>query len=85
MSHQQRRRLAVAIVLAAFAWPAVVMVQSGADGSAPAGRNWPASGGDLASTRYSTLNLITVWGGELRPGDNLFTAAVVARDLRTGK
>ena len=87
MTGRQWRKLVTATILGAFAWPTVVAVQSGADRRAPAGRNWPAGGGDLASTRYSTLNQITAanikqlggaWATEL--GAEVTKSAIVVQD-----
>ena len=39
----------------------------------------------LGTFYVGTGNAVPMWGGELRPGDNLFTSSVVALDLRTGE
>jgi len=40
---------------------------------------------DLGMIYFSTGNPVPMFGGELREGDNLFTAAVVALDIETGE
>ena len=40
---------------------------------------------DLGLFYVGTGNAVPMWGGELRPGDNLFSASVVALDLHTGE
>jgi len=40
---------------------------------------------ELGMFFVGTGNAVPMWGGELRPGDNLFTASVVALDLYTGE
>ena len=40
---------------------------------------------DLGTFYVGTGNAVPMWGGELRPGDNLFSASVVALDLHTGE
>jgi alcohol dehydrogenase (cytochrome c) len=40
---------------------------------------------DLGILFVGTGNAVPMWGGELRPGDNLFTSSVVALDLRSGQ
>lgn len=40
---------------------------------------------DLGLVYFGTGNAVPMWGGELRPGDNLFSASVVALELHTGK
>lgn len=45
----------------------------------------PAIDADLGLVYVATGNAVPQFGGELRPGDNLFTNSVVALDLRTGR
>ena len=40
---------------------------------------------DLGLVYIGTGNAVPMWGGELRPGDNLFSASVVALELETGR
>jgi alcohol dehydrogenase (cytochrome c) len=40
---------------------------------------------DLGLAYVGTGNAVPTWGGEVRPGDNLYTSSVVALELRTGK
>ena len=40
---------------------------------------------DLGLFYVGSGNAVPMWGGELRPGDNLFTSSVVALDLHTGE
>jgi len=40
---------------------------------------------DLGMVYFSTGNPVPMFGGELREGDNLFTAAVLALDMETGE
>lgn len=40
---------------------------------------------DLGMVYFSTGNPVPMWGGEIRAGDNLFTASVVALDIETGE
>ena len=40
---------------------------------------------DLGMVYFSTGNPVPMFGGELRAGDNLFTAAVLALDMETGE
>ena len=40
---------------------------------------------DLGLIYFSTGNPVPMFGGELREGDNLFTAAVIALDMETGE
>ena len=40
---------------------------------------------ELGLVYLETGNAVPQWGGELRPGDNLFNNSVVALDLKTGK
>jgi alcohol dehydrogenase (cytochrome c) len=40
---------------------------------------------ELGLIFYGTGNAVPVAGGEVRPGDNLYTASVVALDIRSGK
>lgn len=40
---------------------------------------------DLGIFYVGTGNAVPMWGGELRPGDNLFSASVVALDLHSGE
>ena len=57
--------------------------------------NWEFGGGgvwlqgtvdpDLGMVYFSTGNPVPMFGGELREGDNLFTASVVALDMETGE
>jgi quinohemoprotein ethanol dehydrogenase len=49
----------VVSVIAAFALPVIVAVQSVEDGRKHSGRSWPAPGGDWGTSRYSTLRQIT--------------------------
>ena len=54
-----RWRLAVFAAVVVLALPITVAVQSDAGGRGPAGREWPAVGGDLGNARYSTITQIT--------------------------
>jgi PQQ-dependent dehydrogenase (methanol/ethanol family) len=45
----------------------------------------PAFDPALDMVYYGVGNAVPQWGGEVRAGDNLFTGAVVALDLKTGK
>jgi len=45
----------------------------------------PAVEVDLGLIYIGTGNAVPQWGGELRPGDNLYSASVVALDLATGE
>jgi quinohemoprotein ethanol dehydrogenase len=45
----------------------------------------PAFDPKLNMVYYGVGNAVPQWGGEVRAGDNLFTGAVVALDLKTGK
>ena len=51
------------------------------------GGSWstPAVDGELGMVYFGVGNPVPQWGGELRPGDNLFTGSIVAVDLKTGK
>ena len=40
---------------------------------------------DLGMVYFSTGNPVPMWGGEIRAGDNLFTASVVELDIETGE
>ncbi len=40
---------------------------------------------DLGLVYFGSGNAVPQWGGELRPGDNLYTVSVLALDTRTGK
>ena len=40
---------------------------------------------DLGMVYFSTGNPVPMFGGEVREGDNLFTAAVLALDMKTGE
>ena len=40
---------------------------------------------ELGTFYVGTGNAVPMWGGELRPGNNLFTSSVVALDLHTGE
>ena len=40
---------------------------------------------DLGLVYFSTGNAVPMFGGELRAGDNLFTASVLALDMATGE
>jgi len=40
---------------------------------------------ELGLAYVGTGNAVPTWGGELRPGDNLFTSSVLALDLKSGK
>ena len=40
---------------------------------------------DLGMVYFSTGNAVPMYGGEIRKGDNLFTASVIALDMQTGK
>jgi alcohol dehydrogenase (cytochrome c) len=40
---------------------------------------------DLGMAYFQTGNTVPMYGGEIRKGDNLYTAAVVALDIQTGK
>lgn len=40
---------------------------------------------DLGMVYFSTGNAVPMYGGEIRKGDNLFTASIVALDMQTGK
>jgi alcohol dehydrogenase (cytochrome c) len=56
---------------------------------------WKGGGGGVWTTPavdeaqglvyFGTGNAVPQWGGELRPGDNLFNVCVVALDLKTGR
>src|SRR5262249_1286282 len=70
-----------------FAVPAVVLMQSDAAQRSYASRNWPLPGGDLNSTRYSTLTQINksnvkalggAWATEL--GQEVTKSALVVQD-----
>jgi PQQ-dependent dehydrogenase (methanol/ethanol family) len=45
----------------------------------------PSVDSTLGLVYLETGNAVPQWGGELRPGDNLFNDSVVALDLKTGK
>ena len=45
----------------------------------------PSVDADLGLVYLETGNAVPQWGGEHRPGDNLFNNSVVALDLKTGK
>lgn len=45
----------------------------------------PAVDPDLGLVYFGVGNAVPQWGGELRAGDNLYNASVVALDLKTGK
>jgi alcohol dehydrogenase (cytochrome c) len=45
----------------------------------------PAFDPKLNLVYYGVGNAVPQWGGEVRAGDNLFTGAVIALDLKTGK
>ncbi len=45
----------------------------------------PSVDSDLGLVYLETGNAVPQWGGELRPGNNLFNNSVVALDLKTGK
>ncbi len=45
----------------------------------------PTVDADLGLVYIGTGNAVPMWGGELRPGDNLFSVSVVALDLYTGE
>jgi PQQ-dependent dehydrogenase (methanol/ethanol family) len=45
----------------------------------------PSVDPELGLVYLETGNAVPQWGGELRPGDNLFDNSVVALDLKTGK
>ena len=57
--------------------------------------NWEFGGGgvwlqgtvdpDLGMVYFSTGNPVPMFGGELREGDNLFTASVLALDIEDGR
>ena len=40
---------------------------------------------DLGLAYFQTGNAVPMYGGEIRKGDNLYTASVVALDIKTGK
>ena len=40
---------------------------------------------DLGLAYIGTGNAVPTWGGEVRPGDNLYTSSVLALELQTGK
>jgi len=46
---------------------------------------FPAVDLDLGLVYFETGNAVPPWGGELRPGANLYTCSVIALDLKTGK
>lgn len=79
-------------------WAFEVVPSPGKPGSDtwPAGSDvWQYGGGaiwmtpsidrDLGLVYIGTGNAVPQWGGELRPGDNLYNNSVVALDLRTGE
>ena len=83
---QSTRRVAIAVLLSLLAAPAV-QVQSG---PAYPSHEWPAPGGDWASTRYSTLSQITTanvtqlggaWVVDL-PGEQVTKAPIMVKDGR---
>lgn len=45
----------------------------------------PSIDADLGLTYIATGNAVPQFGGEIRPGDNLYTNSVVALELKTGK
>ena len=45
----------------------------------------PSVDAELGLVYLETGNAVPQWGGELRPGDNLYNDSVVALDLKTGK
>ena len=45
----------------------------------------PSVDAELGLVYLETGNAVPQWGGELRPGNNLFNNSVVALDLKTGK
>ena len=45
----------------------------------------PTVDADLGLVYIGTGNAVPMWGGESRPGDNLFSVSVVALDLYTGE
>jgi alcohol dehydrogenase (cytochrome c) len=53
-------RLGVLVFAGALAFPSLVAVQSVDDGRTHAAKDWPAPGGDWGTSRYSTLEQITV-------------------------
>ena len=57
---------------------------SGSTAAAPSGRS-PSVDADLGLVYLETGNAVPQWGGELRPGDNLFDNSVVALELKSGK
>jgi quinohemoprotein ethanol dehydrogenase len=44
-----------------------------------------AADAELALVYYGTGNAVPMAGGETRPGDNLYTASIVALDVKTGR
>ena len=40
---------------------------------------------ELGAVYFTTGNTVPQYGGELRPGDNLYTSSVLALDIKTGK
>ena len=59
MVRRHQRVAGVIALIAAFALPAIVAVQSADDGRKHSARDWPAPGGDWGTSRYSTLRQIT--------------------------
>src|SRR5688500_12206235 len=58
MKRRHLQRLAVALCVGAFAFPAAVAVQSVEDGRKHPAKDWPSPGGDWGTSRYSTLRQI---------------------------
>jgi glucose dehydrogenase/plastocyanin len=45
----------------------------------------PSIDAELGLAYIGTGNAVPTWGGEVRPGDNLYTSSVLALDLKTGQ
>src|SRR5579862_8579237 len=80
-------RALISALALVFVAPVVVLLQTDAAQRSYAGRNWPLPGGDLNSTRYSTLSRINTsnikslggaWAAEL--GQEVTKSALVVQD-----
>jgi len=94
----QGRIVALDAATGEIAWTFFVVPRPGTFGhdSWPQDSNtWELGGGgvwlvgtvdpDLGMVYFSTGNPVPMFGGEIRAGDNLFTASVVALDIETGE
>ena len=90
MGRRHRHVIAVAAFISAFAFPAVVTVQSVEDGRKHAAKDWPSPGGDWGTSRYSTLQQINTenanklgaaWATELPDRESSRSYVVVSDGL----